>query len=245
MERVRFYRSWYNKKYSNFNVKYKETDLSIRVPSDHNVTCLKECCYKRVKKLRKKIDKYIEENPCFKDSLKPIRISDDAPAEVQEIAAAAQIGGVGPMAAIAGLFAEYIGRFLMDLTGEVIVENGGDIFLSLIRDGIVGVYAGDSSPFTHRLAIKVPGDRTPLGICTSAGTVGPSLSLGKADAVIVLSPSAVLADAVATSLGNRIKKEEDIEHVLEESRKIKNVTGVMIMKNDKIGVRGEIELVKV
>jgi ApbE superfamily uncharacterized protein (UPF0280 family) len=95
-----------------------------------------------------------------------------------------------------------------------------------------------------RVGISVPPERTPLGVCTSSGTVGHSKSFGRADAVCVISPSAALADAAATALGNMVQGKGDIEGALERGRTIAGVEGVVIIVGDTMGAWGEYELVK-
>ena len=132
----------------------------------------------------------------------------------------AQVGqqtGVGPMAAVAGAMAELIGKKLLDYSPEVIVENGGDIFMKISRRRRIGIFAGNS-PFTDKLALELEPEETPLGICTSSGTVGPSLSLGTTDATIVASTSAALADAAATAVGNLVKTADDLQGALDFGR---------------------------
>jgi ApbE superfamily uncharacterized protein (UPF0280 family) len=99
------------------------------------------------------------------------------------------------MASVAGFFSEKVGKFLAHYSRDVIVENGGDIWMKSNRIRRVGIFAG-SSPFSQRIGLEIGPKRTPLGICTSSATVGHSLSFGKADAVVILAPSAILADAV-------------------------------------------------
>jgi uncharacterized protein len=151
--------------------------------------------------------------------------------------------GVGPMAAVAGAFAEFVGRELLRFTTEVIVENGGDIFIKTGKKRLVGVYAG-KSPYTGKIALQIEPADTPLGVCTSSGTVGHSLSFGKADAVIVLSPSTSLADAAATAIGNIVKEETDIQRALDFARGVAGLSGVVLIINDKMGVWGKVNLVR-
>lgn len=101
----------------------------------------------------------------------------------------------------------------------------------------VGIYAG-RSPFNGRLAIEIKPEDTPIGICTSSGTVGPSLSFGHADAVVIIAQSAVLADACATAVGNLIQSDSDIDRGVKFAQKIEGITGVLIIKGEKIGVWG-------
>jgi hypothetical protein len=83
----------------------------------------------------------------------------------------------------------------------------------------------------------------PLGICTSSGTVGHSLSFGRADSVCVTSKSASLADAAATAIGNLVKGEGDVKKALEAGAKIEGVLGIVIIIKDKLGACGAIEFV--
>jgi len=127
---------------------------------------------------------------------------------------AGQKANVGPFAAVAGMVAEYVGEQLKVQSKDVFVENGGDIFIDSISDRVVGIYAGDS-PLTGKINILLKKERFPIGVCTSSGTVGPSLSFGKADAVVVISKNTALADALATATCNRIKEKSDVQNAIE------------------------------
>ncbi len=103
------------------------------------------------------------------------------------------------------------------------------------------MYAGDS-PLNGKIALKIYPEKTPLGICTSSGTVGHALSFGKADAAVVISKDAFLADAVATAVGNRVKSVSDIEKAMEFASKIEGIEGVLVIIGDSIGAWGDIEI---
>ncbi len=237
MDQPRSYRYWIKDgDLVSFNVTVKETDLYLRAQRS-----LKEEALKAILECRTSLERYIDHHPNFLTALEPLPVAEDTPQMVREMAEAAQGVGVGPMAAVAGAIAEGVGRKLMALSEEVIVENGGDIFLHIRKRRTVGVYAGDS-PFTGRLALLIEPEETPLGICTSSGTVGPSLSLGRADAVIVLSPSAALADAAATAIGNRVQEVNDIPKGIAFARGIAGLRGVVIIEGDEIGVWGQVKL---
>lgn len=237
MDQPRSYRYWIKDgDLVSFNVTVKETDLYLRAQRS-----LKEEALKAILECRTSLERYIDHHPNFLTALEPLPVAEDTPQMVREMAEAAQGVGVGPMAAVAGAIAEGVGRKLMELSEEVIVENGGDIFLHIRKRRTVGVYAGDS-PFTGRLALLIEPEETPLGICTSSGTVGPSLSLGRADAVIVLSPSAALADAAATAIGNLVQEASDIPKGIAFARGIAGLRGVVIIEGDEIGVWGQVKL---
>jgi hypothetical protein len=146
------------------------------------------------------------------------------------------------MAAVAGAIAEAVGEDLLVCTPEVIVENGGDIFMKISQTRLIGVYAGEST-FTGKIALEISPEGTPLGVCTSSGTVGHSLSFGTADAVIALSRSAALADAAATAIGNKVKAADDIDMAIEQAQAIEGLVGAVIIKDDKIGMWGNVKLV--
>jgi len=148
------------------------------------------------------------------------------------------------MAAVAGAIAECVGEDLLGFSPEVIVENGGDIFLSCARETRVGIFAA-SSPLSLRLGLVVPPAGHPWGVCTSSGTVGPSLSFGRADAVCILSPSASLADAAATAVGNLVSTPDDLEEGLQRAKAIEGVSGAVIILGEKLAVWGEVELIEI
>jgi hypothetical protein len=146
------------------------------------------------------------------------------------------------MAAVAGEVAHYVGKGLLEKSAEVIIENGGDLFIHVNQPVVVGLFAGDSA-FSGKIGLKI--DPTPLsvGVCTSSATIGPSLSLGRADCATVVSHSTPLADAVATAMGNRVRKAADLKHAVEWAVNIPGVDGALAVLGDKIAALGEIELV--
>lgn len=192
---------------------------------------------------RKDIEQYIYRNPIFRTTFKPFPLEEGMPPIARTMAEAGHEAGVGPMAAVAGAIAEFVGKELLNYCDQVIVENGGDIFMKVKRRRIVGIYAGDS-PLSKRIALQIEPQDTPLGICCSAGTFGRSQSLGTADAVIILSPFTALADAVATAVGNLVKDEAGIQKGLEFVRKIPFIRGGVIVKEKKMGAWGRLRILR-
>lgn len=228
---------------TSFSVTVKETDLWIAVNSFSYNENLKSRVEQVIWNRRHQIESYLETHPHLLTALEPLLPADDAPELVKVMARAGNRAGVGPMAAVAGAIAEEIGQFLLNLSEEVIVENGGDIFIKVSEPVNIGIYAGDS-PLSGKLALQIKPGQTPIGICTSSGTVGPSISFGRADAAIALSQSTPLADAVATALGNRVQGPGELETALEFARKIEGITGALLICGDQIAVWGDIELQK-
>jgi ApbE superfamily uncharacterized protein (UPF0280 family) len=233
----RTYRHWIESKdLVAFNVIEKETDLYIRAGAN-----LQRKAHRLVLKYRYQLEGYIKRNPVFQTSLEPVIVPDYAPAIVRQMAAAGLKAGVGPMAAVAGAIAECVGRELLTYTAEIIVENGGDIFLKIKKDRVVGIYAGES-PLTGKLGLEIEARATPLGVCTSSGKVGHSLSYGRADAVVAMSADTALADAAATAIGNRVKQAGDTDKALEFARGIVGLKGVVIIIGEKVGAWGDVKL---
>ncbi len=233
----RSYRHWVEgKDLAAFTVTVKETDLYIRAAAN-----LQRKARRLVLKYREQLEGYIARHPEFQTSLEPLPVPEDAPDIVRKMILAGNAAGVGPMAAVAGAVAEYVGNGLLEFSPEVIVENGGDIYIKSLSKRVIGVYAGDS-PLTGRIGLEIAGATTPLGVCTSSGTVGHSLSYGQADAVVAVAKSTLLADAAATAIGNMVKTKADIDGAIGFGREIAGLAGLVIIKGDSLGVWGDIRL---
>jgi hypothetical protein len=148
------------------------------------------------------------------------------------------------MAAVAGAIAEQVGLALLEESSEVVVENGGDCFIKVDSPLHVGILAGQST-LSGRVALKIHPENTPVGVCTSSGTVGHSFSLGRADAVTVIAPSTALADALATMACNQVRGENDIRKAITFAQQVEGVLGVIVMVGEKIGAWGDVELVSI
>lgn len=239
MYKERAYRRWIKTSEGlvTFKVVEKETDLAISASKN-----MEAQARAAVLTYRQELEGYIMEDRAFLTALEPINVSPCAPEIAKIMAYAAAKAGVGPMAAVAGAVAELVGRELLKYSDEVIVENGGDIFLKVNKTMIMGVYAGEASPFTGKIAIEIAPTDKGLGVCTSSGTVSHSLSFGKSDAVVIISDEAALADATATATGNILKSPGDIEKGINFAKSIEGVTGVLVMMKDKMGSWGNIKL---
>jgi ApbE superfamily uncharacterized protein (UPF0280 family) len=226
------------------HVQIKDTDLHIL--ADREVS---SWAAELALQYRTQIEQYIQKHADFSGALSPLSYDILAPPIVKEMLDAGFHAGVGPMAAVAGAISEYVGSGLLARgCREVMVENGGDIFLSRDHDCTVAIFAGES-PLSLQVGVKLTYSTMPIAVCTSSGTVGHSLSFGLADSVTVIARSAALADAAATRLGNEVGAasggDAGIGKALTVSRTISGVLGVVVICGEKIGAVGDVELVKI
>lgn len=237
----RFYRGWVQAKDLCFtHIIDRETDLQILTDRPVDRGFLQD----RIREYRREIENYIIRDRRFLTSLKPLAVELNAAKIVKQMSEAADKANVGPMAAVAGAVAEFLGKSLLKKGyKEVVIENGGDVFLKTRKVRRVGIYAGKSRLF-RGLGLKIKPKDTPIGICTSSGTVGHSLSFGEADAAIILARSAALADAVATATANRVSSKKDLQKAVDFARSIKGVSGIVIIIKSYIISYGRVEFIK-
>jgi ApbE superfamily uncharacterized protein (UPF0280 family) len=237
MMSVRDYRTrMANPRMTGFQVKIHETDLMILAHKD-----LSQVATAVVLQERRQLEHYIANHPGFLESLIPWPEDRLAPRLVKAMIQAGAQVNVGPMASVAGAIAAAVGWELLQYSPEVIVENGGDIFLKISEPASVALFAGNS-PLSMKVGLTIPAEQTPLGVCTSSGTVGHSLSLGRADAACVLAADTALADAAATALGNRVKTPGDISSALEWLAGTPGIWGGVVIAGEKLGAWGELNL---
>ncbi|MCK5564588.1 MAG: UPF0280 family protein [Planctomycetes bacterium] len=212
----------------------------------HKETVFRICCDKfeavtsEIKRQRKILEEYIAGHPKFQTSLKPVELKPDAPEAAERMVAAAKLAGTGPMAAVAGVMAQLAAQAaIKNGCTEVIVENGGDIYLQTTQPVVIGLYPGESE-VAGRLAFSLQGEDTPISICSSSGKMGHSMSLGMCDLATVVAKDAALADATATQAANLVKTIDDVEPTLNQIAGIEGVDGVIIVKDGQVGLAGKL-----
>jgi uncharacterized protein len=156
---------------------------------------------------RQELEHYISGDPFFLTTFEPYPV-DSGITVVDRMSDASVTAGVGPMAAVAGAIA-WAGVEAMEEEGASfgVVDNGGDIAYRTDREITIGIHAGTSG-LSDRYAFVIGARSGISGICTSSATVGPSLSLGVADAATIFARNPALADAWATAVCNRVTKED-------------------------------------
>lgn len=232
----RFYRDYGSTRGESFNVRLDTTDLFITADRDLSAEAASI-----LKDIRGELEEHIKNHREFLYSLSPLTAPGDEPAVARDMYSASAAAGVGPMAAVAGAIAEYAGRGLLSMSDEVIVENGGDIWMSLKSPAVIGIYVKNIY-FSDKIWLKVEPEDTPCSVCTSSATLGHSLSFGKADAATIIAESGALADAVATGACNMVQCEDDMERALDYAMSIDGVRGGLIIYRDRLAAKGAVEL---
>lgn len=202
--------------------RFRETFATILADEERHVAAAKE----GMLAARSAIEAYIARDPFFLATFEPYTPDSDDPV-ILRMAGAARDAGVGPMAAVAGTVAwEGVDAMIDAGAGYAVIDNGGDIALVSDRDVRVGIHAGTAT-VSDKYAFLVPSTDRVLGICTSSATVGPSISLGMADAVTIFSHDVALSDAWATRICNEIRPDDHSVLGYPDPDKIEGVFAVM------------------
>ncbi len=186
---------------------------------------------------RSELEEFIAEDPFFRLTLEPYTKREDAPEIVRRMIDASSKVGIGPMSAVAGVISQLAVEAMIAAGATyAIVDNGGDIALINDEEVLVGIYAGEINDF----ALKVEPRDTILGICTSSGKIGPSISFGNSDAVTVVSNNTSIADSAATAIGNHVTDGDSIDGAIENFRGIDGIDGLLIICDGRIGTWGDL-----
>ena len=239
MYEERFYRHSFSGKHS-LEIAYRESDIYII--SDKTLD--KHRAEDILRKYYTQIEEYVSKNPCFLNSLSPLEIDRSAPLIIQDMFKASQLAGIGPFSSVAGAVAYYIGKELLAYCEEIIVENGGDIFLKAKKEKIIGLYLGENFE-PNRVNVEIGQKNHCFGVCSSSSNIGPSLNFGKADLVTIVSSDSISADALATAYSNKVKKEKDIALVLKEAQNNSLIDAIVIAFENKLFLWGGIQLCEV
>ncbi len=212
----------------------------------HHEAVLRVCCDQfdvvvaEIVRQRRILEEYIARQPEFKTAFVPLDLRADAPEVARRMAWAARRANVGPMAAVAGAMAQLAAEAALAAGAEeAIVDNGGDIYLKAVEPVIVALGTG-TARLADRLAFSVEPQETPVSICSSSGKMGHSWSFGLCDLATIVAKDAALADAAATQAGNLVKTIRDVDAALERIIAIDGVDGVMLVKDDRVGLAGHL-----
>ena len=224
-----FYRRW----------SFKETNLLIKSDQKKALCAAIEAALEA----RRSIERFVSWYPEFRYSLEPLRLEPDGKRVIELMLRAGEIADVGPFASVAGAISQIASDAALEAGARsVLVENGGDISIAGNRGFLVGLYAG-SSKISAKIGFLLKPEDLPAGVCTSSGTVGPSISFGLADAATVVADEASVADAAATSVANEVRGadvELSIKRGLDRADEIPEVRGCLIARADRVGTTGKL-----
>ena len=232
----RFYRELHK---SNFclEVSYRESDIYLSCDKPLDETIVKSL----LKRYYDDIASYIRSYPNFLTSLTPWKEDPFAPPIVKDMIAASKVSGIGPFSCVAGGISWYVGKEILNYCNELILENGGDLFLKINEDKKIGIYLGGNfSP--NFITVKIKKKESPFGVASSSSRFGHSLNFGRADLVTVVALDSLLADTFATVFSNKIKKIGDIEKVINEAKGYSFIKAVVVAFEGRIALWGEVEL---
>ena len=217
----------------------KETNLLIKCDEERGIDAAIEASLRA----RGEIERFIATCPDFRWSLEPLKLKRSHQRIIDLMLRAGELADVGPFAAVAGAISQVAAEAALNAGAEnVAVENGGDIAIMGNQDFRIGVFAGDVKG-SGKIGFHIRAGELPIGICTSSGTVGHSISFGDADAVVAIACEASVADAAATSIANAVKGEDvesSIEFGLNRAKHIPEIFGCLIVRGDKIGTWGKL-----
>ncbi len=234
----RFYRDWMTgENRSRISLIQGESDLLVLCPGDH-----RDEADRLLRQARAVVMKAASDIPGFCDSLAPIHFEGETHPLIRAMVDASSAWNVGPMASVAGAIAHHVAQGLSHSNSMVVVENGGDTFIFSPEPVTFRVYAGENSPFPVGFGFTVDASGG-ISVCASSGRVGPSWSAGLADAVVAVAGEGAVADAAATSIANLIAGECTVDPVIESAAVRKDLTGLIVMAGNRMGVWGDLELV--
>jgi ApbE superfamily uncharacterized protein (UPF0280 family) len=177
---------------------------------------------------------YTLRNPEIRTSKRPIEVDEQAPEIVREMVGAAARAGVGPMFSFQGAVTDHVGRFLARDMDEVTVSCGGDYFILARKRQKLTIH---TKPDGGGIAVVVQPSKRGVGIATSLGRGAALL-----DGLAVLAESCMLADAAAAGVQAILPKPDGFRLALVYLRKVPGVVGGVVVRGDRIGVAGGVEI---
>ncbi len=213
----------------------KETIVTIFAREEKHIDAARQS----IREQRCYLEDFIRKDPFFQITLEPYDLAaDNAPQIVKQMIERSAVFRIGPMAAVAGAIAGFAVQAMMDEGATyAMVDNGGDICILNDQPIVAGIYAG-SSPIQN-LAFELAARKRPLGICTSSGSVGPSISFGFADAAVVISDDVALADAAATALGNAVTADGPLQECF-QAIDHPGIDGALVIRGEEMALWKEL-----
>ena len=230
------YRSIIDKTSEQLEIHYKHSNILVRYGSlQTDRGSIKQMLMTKLVSLYNELENYIASNEEFKNSLKPLNCIMQNELALK-MARYTSLAEVGPMASVAGVFADELLTQVDKYVEWAFIENGGDIALKNTEESVITVFPGNSD-IKEKILMTLPAGR--WGVASSSGIFGHSLSLGHADLVTVIEENANKADSFATAIANQITPGCEPLEILDNYKDLK---AILIIWKDKIWYRGEFDL---
>jgi ApbE superfamily uncharacterized protein (UPF0280 family) len=209
--------------FANARFEIGETAVTIAGDSSHIPRATEA-----IARARDDIQHQISVDPFFLTTFEPYDRSRATSDLTRRMCDASRSASVGPMATVAGAIAQAaLEAMVEDGCGHGWVDNGGDIALMLDRPTVVEVFCEPGSDDAFGFEVG-PTDGI-IGICSSSGKLGHSISLGSADVSVAIADSAILADALATSICNRVRTGSDMQGCFEPFSRVDGFIGGLVV----------------
>ncbi len=192
-----------------------------------------------IARTRDDIERQIAADPFFLTTFEPydrMRATSEVAGRMCE---ASRSAGVGPMATVAGTIAQTaLEAMVEDGCEHGWVDNGGDIALCLHKPTVVEVFCEPGS--TDVFGFEIGPTDGVIGVCSSSGRLGHSISLGRADVAVAVAESAILADALATAICNGVRTRADLPACLEPFVHVDGFIGGLVMLDGDVAMEGQL-----
>lgn len=192
-----------------------------------------------IKAARGQIERQIRKDRFFLTTLEPYDCTESIPEVIRRMCDASRAAGVGPMATVAGTIAQVaLEAMVSEGCSHGWVDNGGDIALLLDNPETVEVFTDPRSKTAFGLEL-LPNEKI-FGVCSSSGRLGHSISFGNADVALAIADDAILADALATAIGNKVKDLDSLNQCFDTADRVPGFRGGIAILDGSVAVRGKI-----
>jgi len=190
-----------------------------------------------IKASRLDVERQVRKDDFFLTTMEPYDPPAGCPEIITRMCEASKTAGVGPMATVAGGIAqEAVEAMAAGGCVHAWVDNGGDISMILHEPVLIEIFSEPGAKTA--LAIELGPTDGIIGVCTSSGRLGHSISLGDADAAVVIAEDAFLADALATAIGNRVVDSATLRTCFDDFRGIRGFIAGLAIRDGEVSIYG-------
>ena len=192
-----------------------------------------------IKAARLDIERQIRKDDFFVTTLEPYELRGSGSKVLNRMCEAARAARVGPMATVAGGIAqEALEGMVAQGCSHGWVDNGGDVAMILEHPATVEVFSNPGSSAAIALEMEPTGGI--IGMCTSSGRLGHSISFGDTDAAVAIAADAYLADALATAIGNLVKDGPSVQTCFDGFKHLRGFTGGLVLRGGDVAMYGKL-----